>query len=1259
MKWMRTALRTSGTEKGTASPWPSMRQLWPKATSLANRSHFSLALATAVFVMCSMLHSSLASCQSTSASLTGLVDDPNKALITDASITAINTETGVKTSTKTNTAGQYVLPNLTPGKYRIEVDKPSGQLSVNKSHWSVSTELALAFLALLLAAWTRREQLVCRVRLVVGSRILHSLITPLRQPLFSAFLLLVVIATFAPLTSAQSTSASLTGLVDDPNKALIPNAQVTAINTETGVRTGTTTNTAGQYVIPNLTPGKYRIEVDKQGFKGIIEAGLTLHVQDVVQMNFHMAVGSASETVSVNADEININKSDGAVSTVVDSEMVKNMPLNGRSFQDLILLTPGIVTQSPQSGATLGQNGEFSVNGQRTESNYYIVDGVSANIGASQGTGMTGPGAGGSLAASTALGTTQALVSVDDLQEFRVQSSTYSAEYGRSPGAQLAFETKSGNNQLHGTVSDYLRNDYFDANDWFNDYYSTPKTATRQNDFGGTLGGPVEIPGFYNGKDKTFFFVTYEGLRLASPQPATATDVPDLCMRGLGPCPTSGPGAGRMPAAGGLLPVVKAFPLPSSNGVEDAINGFNQFIGTWSNPSSLDSTSVRLDHAINDRLRLFFRFSSTSSDSTTRGANSAPATLETPNNFSIRSYTIGANSIFSNHSTNEFRFNQSSNSATSHDAISPIGGSAPVNLNQLTGLESGSSAVAFIYGGQFLALDQSPEIGSQNQWNFVDSLTYSLGRHQLKFGLDYRRLTPTAIPDSPFVTYDYFTESAVETNGASVLATADGFAYPLYVNLSAFAQDEWKISQRLNLSLGLRWELDPPPSVTQGSLPYTVQGDSPNSWTLAPQGTPLWHTTWFNFGPRLGAAYILRNALGWQTVVRGGGGVFFDTGQQLGSEGFNGPGFVSYGGFQPGRFPVLPAVPSQSSLNPPPSDFEFAYFFASHLQLPYTLQWNAAIEQALGRSQALTISYVASHASRLLKEDEVLPPSNPNAFVFFLFENGSTSDYNSLQFEFRRTLSRGLTALASYTWSHCLDEGSVNFSNGYQRGNCDFDVRHNLSGAISYDLPNWNRSVLMESLLNHWGFDDRLVIRTAFPVQLNGSPVFDPVTGNQTSTGLDLVSGQPVYLYGTKCSSVYNEIAKAAGNPGSTNACPGGRGIDPCAFALPTGPQPYAPCPVGNAGSLVGRNLARGFGAWQMDLALRREFPIHENLKLQFRAEAFNVFNHPDFGSIDTGFGDLTFGQAKQTLHNSLGVLNSLYQAGGPRSMQFALKAVF
>jgi len=1038
-------------------------------------------------------------------------------------------------------------------------------------------------------------------------------------------------------TLAQTELAGVYGRVTDQSGAVIVDAEVEIKNVETNQSIIVKTNQDGLYTIPSLHPGHYLISARKPGFKTVTVTELELNIQDNVVRNFALQVGSIAETVTITADQNNINTTDASVSTVVDQTYVKNMPLNGRSFQDLILLTPGVVTNSPQTGGTLGQTGEFSVNGQRTESNSYTVDGVSANVGAAAGLNMvTAAGSSGSLPASTALGTTQALVSVDDLQEFRVQSSTYSAEYGRNPGGQFAFETKSGTNQVHGTAYDYLRNGFFDAPDWFNNYFGVKQPALRQNDFGGTLGGPFEIPGLYKGKDKTFFFVSYEGLRLSAPQAASVQFVPDLCMRGMGTCPS-----GRKSAPSALQQALNAFPLPSPGGIDDTVNGFAQFIGSWSNPSSLNSTSVRVDHAVNDKLRLFFRFSDTGSRAASRRN---PATQNNVSAYTLRIYTGGISSVFSSRLSNQFRINRTSNEAAQSDTIDAFGGSTPVDLAQVLGLNPGSwPIVSLQYHGYSPTFFQDHNSGAQTQLNLVDTVVLSLGRHQFRVGGDYRRLAPFAVPTTPLLEYFYISESSVETNSAFTFPKAFAPAHPLYQNFSLFAQDEWKVAQRLSLSLGMRWEVNPAPGVTQGSRPYAIQGSDPKTWALAPQGTPLWQTTWYNFAPRIGAAYVLHNAPGRETVVRGGGGVFFDTGQQLGSLGFNGPGFATSGPFISGSFPVAPTIPTV--VNPPVGKQGTVYAFAQHLQLPYALQWNASIEQALGQSQAVTLSYVGAHGGRLLKNSQVSSPSsNPNVGTVVLIGNGLSSDYDSLQGQFQRRLSRGATVLASYTWSHCLDYGSQNFAFGYQRGNCNFDVRHNLSAALSYDVPNVGHNGLVNAVLHHWGLDDRFSARTAFPVTLDGRGFTDPATLTFYHAGLNLVPGQPIYLYGANCAAVLQGLKNL--NPGQ--GCPGGRAINPQAFAdVSSG--------LGNAP----RDFVRGFGAWQMDLAVRRDFPIHEALKLQFRADAFNTFNHPNFGTINAGFGQSTFGQATSTLAGSLGILSPLYQQGGPRSMQFSLKLVF
>jgi Carboxypeptidase regulatory-like domain len=1094
--------------------------------------------------------------------------------------------------------------------------------------------------------------------------------------------LLVGCLLFVRLAAAQSTNATITGRVVDPSNAVVTTAKVDVISLETGTRSSTRTNREGLFTVGNLLPNTYRIEVSKPGFKTVIKPDVILHVQDVVAVNFTLPVGAAAESITVEAGAPMINTTNASVSTVIDQTYVKNMPLNGRSLQDLILLTPGIVTQSSQSvlsnlagSAGLGLTGEFSVNGQRAESNNYTVDGASANLGATPGVFMiSAAGASGSLPGATALGTTQALVSVDDLQEFRVQSSTYSAEYGRNPGGQFAFETKSGTNQWHGSAFDYLRNDAFDANDWFNNYLSVPVAPLRQNDFGGTLGGPVWIPDLYHGKDKTFFFVSYEGLRLLQPQAASINGVPDDCLRGTSTanCPS-----GIVPADPAIQPVLRAFPV--ANGTEFG-DGFAPFKSSWSNPSSIDSTSVRLDQMVGEKLRLFFRFSDTGSDSSRRGQLFTPPSMKDTTAFTLRTYTGGVNSIITSQLSNEFRLNYSTNETTSNSVIGAFGGSTPVNLAQLTSLGTLSSPSVTLCWDPFYCptLTQGISAGTQKQWNLVDTLSYLRGRHQLKLGVDYRRLAPFETDVNPAVAYQYFGACSPVPNcdlGTSTQANVVDFAiaftqapaYPLYKNFSAFAEDEWRVTTRLNLSMGLRWDVNPPPGVTKGLMPYTVLGASPATWALAPQGTPLWHTAWFNFAPRLGVAYSVRNSSGWETVLRIGGGLFFDTGQQLGSAGFGGPGFIGigipadvFGDAPPVPFPALPPAPvigtAPGSATP--------YVFPTHFQAPYTLQWNASVEQALGNSQSITLSYVGAHAGRLLQQDLIdfsNTPTGANANGwpnFFYVNSGGRSDYDSGQAQYQRRLRQGFTALASYTWSHCTDYGSQNYLFGYQKGNCDYDVRHSVSGAFSYDLPNVGHNSWLRALAHHWGVDNRFTARSGFPITLDGHPYIDPRTGKTLHAGLNWDPSQPLYVYGSTCSQVF----QATLSPGQ--GCPGGRAINPAAFspAVDASGNPV----LGNAP----RNFVRGFGAWQMDIGVRREFPLYERLKLQFRAEAFNVFNHPNFGAVHPSYcspdpasqnfsGGCLFGQAFSTLANSLGILSPLYQMGGARSMQFALKLVF
>src|SRR5271163_859045 len=352
----------------------------------------------------------------------------------------------------------------------------------------------------------------------------------MKSPVLVVFLLLSAVAAIA-----QTESARISGRVTDLSGAVIVGVQCKITNIETDVSVTTTTNEDGIYVLPDLHPATYRLTIQKEGFRTVIRPNLQLYVQDAVSENFTLALGPASETVTALGDSFGLQTDSAAVSTVMNQQLVANMPLNGRSFQPLIALAPGIVFTSQN----LGQ-GQFSVNGQRSDANYFMVDGVSANFGVTViGLGQT---LGGAIPGFTAQGGTNGLVSVDAMQEFRIETSSYPPEFGHTPGAQISIATKSGGNQFHGTAFDYLRNDVFDARNYF-DAPPLPKPPLRQNDFGGTLGGPIR-------KDKTFFFFSYEGLRLRLPQ--TAEDQFYTA-------------SARAAVAPAYLPLINALPLPDPN----------------------------------------------------------------------------------------------------------------------------------------------------------------------------------------------------------------------------------------------------------------------------------------------------------------------------------------------------------------------------------------------------------------------------------------------------------------------------------------------------------------------------------------------------------------------------------------------------------------------------------------------------------------------------------------------------------------------
>nr|UXE46039.1 hypothetical protein Hi04_10k_c5548_00004 [uncultured bacterium] len=1032
--------------------------------------------------------------------------------------------------------------------------------------------------------------------------------------------LVFVVLLAVPSLLAQSPNGSITGLILDPSNRAISGADILVINDATGVKYSGKTNDGGIYVVTSLPPGAYRLQVSRAGFKTLIKPDIVLNVQDQLSINFTLPVGAVFEAMTIQGGAPLVNTESAAVSSVVDRQFVENIPLNGRSFQSLITIVPG-TTQVP--GASAGQTGEFSINGQRTEANYFTVDGVSVNTGVNALAGTNTSGISGSTPSETALGTTQSLVSVDALQEFRIATSTYSAEFGRTPGGQVSLLTRSGTNEWHGSLFDYFRNDALDANNWFNDNANLPKTAERQNDFGGTLGGPVEIPKFYDGKNKTFFFFSYEGMRLRVPQPVQSTMVPDTFLRQNGPA--------------AIQPLLNAFPM--QNGAEQG-NDLALFSAAYSAPSTLDATSVRLDHTFGDKLKIFGRYSDSPSESTTRNSENLANLIST--SFDSKTLTLGATSLFSSQLSNDFRFNSTWNVGRTIETLDGFGGAQPLGPAQLFSVTPPTAYDfgAFLYFGSVPALNALPVRTNQWQVNVTDTFIFAYRTHVVKIGVDFRRLSTRLYENQLENAFYFFSPADVLQNSATEAVVSTYGAVPpepVFQNFSAYVQDEWRATGRLHLSLGLRWDLNPPPGNATGPRPYNLdQITDLATAQLAPSGTPQWRTDYHALAPRIGLAYQLGQRQGRETVLRGGFGLFFDTGNTQGAVGLNAIGFGVSQNLFGAAFPLTPSqnqLPAPS-VTPPYTNYVFA--FDPHLTLPSTLQWNVALEQSLGKNQALTVSYVGASGRNLLSSRFLNPANiNPNFSLgqgLFIINNAASSSYQALQAQFERRLAGGLQANASYSWAHSIDNASSNFLNvaPILRGNSDFDVRHSLSVALSYELPGFRTNAWSARLFRHWAFDARVAARSALPFSVYSGYSYLS-DGTFEYVWPDLLAGVPLYT--------------------TDPAAPGGRVVNANAFlAPPTGGQGNEP-----------RNLLRAFDLWQADFAIRRDFPLFERLKLQVRGEAFNVLNRPNFGQIDNNLldGPTLFGLAKNTLNNQLGGLNPLYQVGGPRSIQIALKLIF
>ena len=1075
---------------------------------------------------------------------------------------------------------------------------------------------------------------------------------------------------FLPLNaSAQSITATLNGLVTDNTGAALPGAAVVLTSSTQGRRYHLKTNASGEFTFPLLQPDSYKLLVSHPGFRPLQVLSVPLHVDDVKTMSVKMQVGLVKDEVTVTAAADLLNTSQ-QVSTSIDKNFVQEIPVAGRSLQSLILLSPGVVAAPLIQGGV----GQFSVNGQRTDANYFTVDGASANNGTVPASGVTNAKyLAGTLPELNAVGTTSSLISIDALDQFTLVTSSASAESGRQSGGQVQLLSSAGSNQYHGTAFDFLRNELFDARSYYQRTCTTagvcktnPKTKTRQNDFGGRFSGPLRIPFLYNGTDKTFFFFDYEAQRLLSPTSAN-TYVPSVSFR-----------AKAVAAGSAVAPVLAAFPLP--NGAVDSSGNWANYIDSISTPYNTNATSIRVDQNAGDKLHLFARYSYAPSFGNSRTA--ILPSLVTSTQQDAISGTVGATYTFTPHLANEFTVNYTRNQAVSRNYFDNFGGAVPVSASTLDAPYAGTGTTFATFSLSYNSHSSTFSIGDSNvtlqrQSQVTDHVSYTVGKHTLRVGADIRLLAPIYQPIGYQGTYSFYSAANVVNSILSnYTLTASQEEHLHYHYFSLFAQDSWKPTNRLSLDYGIRWDLDPPPSEESGRRPAFIIVPDPNDLStarLATPSDPYYKTSLGAVAPRFGGAYIVHATPGAETVVRGGIGLYFDPNNDVAASGYSSYPFVnSVSNFAQTPYPLTTAkavAPSEPTLTLPVSAYLPA--LEPNLDLPFNMQWNVTLQQAL-HGQSLSIAYVGSTGRRMLTTQQLNAPEpttatnpspqppNPNFGRIQYSFNQPTSNYHSLQVQFIRPLNKGLQALVNYTWSHAIDDVSNDVNTGtLDRGNADFDVRHSFTAAFLY-TPTYQRSGsgfvngTVSHLANGWHLSGFAIAHTGTPGNVTAGTYTGP-NGETFAARPDLVPGVPLWLpapgiVGGKKANVAAFTLPTLYNPGylfsfcQTPGCP----QDLTDFAR----QGTTP-----------RNYLRMPGLYQFNVAVARQVQLTERANLQLRVEAYDVTNHASAGyyNLSWSAGSSLYGvpAANQTASSGGNGTNPLYNLGGPRSIQLSAKLQF
>lgn len=1055
---------------------------------------------------------------------------------------------------------------------------------------------------------------------------------------------------------AQSTSARVVGTVTDVQGGAVPRVTVTITNSETNFVRTANTDDEGNYNLTNIPIGVYQVSAELTGFKRAVLPQVQLVVDQTARVDLRLETGEVSEQVTVQAETPLVDSETSTVGQVIGNQTIVQLPLNGRNFIRLGSLIPGATEGAPGNTIVRDRQGgvALTVNGQRAEYNNYTLDGVDNN--------------------ETLFGVAVVVPSIDAIQEFKVQTANYSAEFGRGSGANVNVAIKSGTNELHGTVYEFLRNDVFDARNPF----SPVKNPLRRNQFGFSVGGPVVLPRFgeggeggravINGRDRTFFFANYEGLR----ERRSFTgfyNVPTLAQRAgtFGTTRINDPATGAQ-FPGNQIPTARLSPIsqrflaliPQPNTTDPRGNYTQQF----SNPIDNNQINFRGDHRVTQNDQLFVRYSQTDSESTPRSINfgSTTTTIET------KGGVIGYTRIISSKIVNDLRFGAQRYAFSQLPEGYGTNGAAAVGLPTFATDASyfrypSLSITGFTGFGGNAAI---PLIRGENTFQLVDNLSLSLGKHTVRIGGDLRFYQASNFQPQFTAGEYFFTGPRTGGNLIAANALADfllgvptqqrilnptGFDKTRLRNtrLNLYLQDDFQVSQKLTLNLGLRYELDgawreagdrfayfdfalgqvvyPQDAQTPfRTFPYPSRFDDVDAIRPARNR---------QFAPRVGFAY--RPFADGTTVLRAAYGVFW--GQPIANiflnTAFTPPPFslqqnLTGNALQFGVFPgtgassLIPTNPSFFTISP--DDFTNSY----------VQQWNVGVERQVAFNIALKASYVGSkgtHLERRYDGNYGLPSTVAitnarrrfaNFAAIQLQESTARSSYHSAQFSAEKRFSRGFLFLAGYTYAKSIDDTSSWTGLGGQeapfpqnplnlsaeKGRSAFDLRHRFTLSTVYELPFRSENRAVDALIGGFQLSGILTLRDGYPFTIQIPGDIANVTGAATAFQRPNLVGEPF-----------------AG-------VPAGLYFNPAAFSRP------APGTFGN----LGRNTVEGRSAQQLDFSVLKVFRFSERQSLQFRAEAFNVLNHPTFGLPVSSFTDVNFGRI-------VGADN--------RELQFGLKYIF